>query len=119
MENQVIVNEKLKTFGKKYGLGLVLTYDSHYPRPDDSEAHDILLCIQTQTNVNDENRMRYIGDYSIRDINELREAYKDFPGAIENTLKIADACNVKIDFGKNLIPSFKTPQNESPEVYLG
>ncbi|OGJ43174.1 DNA polymerase III subunit alpha [Candidatus Peregrinibacteria bacterium RIFCSPLOWO2_01_FULL_39_12] len=118
MENQVIVNEKLKTFGKKYGLGLVLTYDSHYPRPEDSEAHDILLCIQTQTNVNDENRMRYIGDYSIRDINELREAYKDFPGAIENTLKIADACNVKIDFGKNLIPSFKTPQNESPEVYL-
>ncbi|MEK7547327.1 MAG: PHP domain-containing protein, partial [Patescibacteria group bacterium] len=118
MENQIIVNEKLKTFGKKYGLGLVLTYDSHYPRPEDSEAHDILLCIQTQTNVNDENRMRYIGDYSIRDINELREAYKDFPDAIENTLKIADACNVKIDFGKNLIPSFKTPQNESPEVYL-
>jgi DNA polymerase-3 subunit alpha len=118
MENQIIVNEKLKTFGEKYGLGLVLTYDSHYPRPEDSEAHDILLCIQTQTNVNDENRMRYIGDYSIRDINELREAYKDFPGAIDNTLKIADACNVKIDFGKNLIPSFKTPQNESPATYL-
>lgn len=118
MESQGIVNERLKKLAKEYGLGLVVTCDSHYPKPEHSAIHDILLCIQTSSNINDENRMRYLGDYSLRDARELREVFSDCPEAIENTLKIAERCNVEFEFGKNLIPSFQTPQNEKHEVYL-
>ena len=111
IENQGIVNKKLKELAKQYDLGLVVTCDSHYLKPEDSDAHDILLCIQTQTTIHDENRMRYVGDYSIRDVNELKIAFDDCPEAITNTLKIADRCNVDFSFGQNLLPSFKTPQN--------
>ncbi|MBI4234722.1 DNA polymerase III subunit alpha [Candidatus Peregrinibacteria bacterium] len=115
---QRIINERVKLLAKEYGLSLVVTCDSHYPRPADSEAHDILLCIQTGSFVNQEDRMRYPGDYSIRDVNDLREVFKDTPEAIENTLKIADLCNVELKFGKNLIPSFETPDGQNSEEYL-
>ncbi|MBD3360650.1 DNA polymerase III subunit alpha, partial [Candidatus Peregrinibacteria bacterium] len=118
IENQQIVNKKLKHLSKQYEIELVATNDTHYPRPEDSEAHDILLCIQTHTTIHDDDRMKYTGDYSIRDVNDLKNAFKDYPGAIENTLNIADKCNLDFEFGKNLIPSFKTPQNEEPGDYL-
>ncbi len=118
IENQQTVNDRLKKLAKEYSLNLVVTNDSHYPRPEDSEVHDILLCIQTQTTINDENRMRYVGDFSIRELNDLKAAFSDCPEAIENTLKIAEMCNVEFEFGKNLIPSFITPQNEDPHDYL-
>lgn len=118
IENQIVVNKKLRELAKYYALDLVVTCDSHYPRPEDSDAHDILLCIQTATTVHTENRMRYPGDYSIRDVNELKQAFSDCPEAITNTVKIAERCNVDFTFGKNLLPSFKTPQNEKPENFL-
>lgn len=118
IENQMIVNERLKLLAKEYDLKLVATNDSHYPRPEDSEAHDILLCIQTGTNVTEENRMRYTGDFSIRNVEDLRIAFKDCPEAIENTVKLAEMCDIEFEFGNNLIPSFDTPQNEPAEAYL-
>ncbi len=118
LEQQCIVNKKLKELSKHYGLGLVVTCDSHYPRPQDSDAHDILLCIQTGSTVSDENRMRYTGDFSIRDVKELREVFSDTPEAIENTVKIAERCNVDFTFGVNLLPSFTTPNGEKSDGYL-
>ncbi len=118
LENLGIVNAKLKLLAKKYDLNLVATNDSHYPCPGDSDVHDIMLCIQTGTNVNDENRMHYTGDYSIRELSDMKAAFADCPEAIENTVKIAEACNVDLDFGKNLIPSFETPNGEEAETYL-
>lgn len=118
MEQQAILTAKIRELGKQYGLGTVLTFDSHYPNPEDKNIHDLLLCIQTQSTVNDENRMRYTGDYCLRDINELKEKYADWPEVIENTLKIADMCNVEMHFGQNLIPSFETPNNEAYDAYL-
>ncbi len=118
IEDQGIVNERLKKLAKEYDLQLVATNDSHYPRPEDSEAHDILLCIQTGTTVDAENRMRYTGDFSIREVDDLKVAFADTPEAIENTVKIAEKCNVSYDFDTFLIPSFNTPQNEDPHVYL-
>jgi DNA polymerase III subunit alpha len=117
-EEQQMINEKIKELSKEYEIGLVLTYDSHYPRSSDREVHDLLLCIQTQTTVDDENRMRYAGDYSIRDVAELKDAFKDYPNAIENTVKIAKRCKYKFNFEENLIPSFKTPNKEKPYDYL-
>ncbi|MBI5754379.1 DNA polymerase III subunit alpha [Candidatus Peregrinibacteria bacterium] len=118
LEHQGIVNKKLKELAKHYGLGLVVTCDSHYAKPEDSDVHDILLCIQTQNSVNDENRMRYAGDFSIRDVKELKEVFSDCPEAIENTLKIAERCNVDFEFGNNLLPAFTTPNGEKSDEYL-
>jgi DNA polymerase III subunit alpha len=117
-ENQQIVNEKLKELAKEYGLDMVLTFDSHYPRPEDSDVHDILLCIQTGSNVNDENRMKYHGDFSIRNVEEIKERFADCPEIFENTVKIADMCDIEFDFGTNLIPSYETPDGKSAEAYL-
>ncbi len=118
VEDQEKINAKIKQLSKEHNIPMVLTFDSHYPRPEDSEAHDILLCIQTGTNVTEDNRMRYSGDYSIKNISELKDTYKDCPEVFENTLKIAERCNVEFKFGNNLIPSFETPQNKPPEEYL-
>ncbi len=118
MDSQTIVNDRLKKLAVEYDLKCVATNDSHYPRPSDSDIHDILLCIQTGSTVTDENRMRYTGDFSIRDFKDLQTAFADFPEALENTLEVAEKCNVDFEFGKNLIPSFNTPQNEKPDIYL-
>lgn len=118
LEHQQIVNARIKKLSKEYGLGMVLTNDSHYPRPEDKDVHDIMICIQTQTTVGDENRMRYTGDFSIKDVKEMRAIEEEFPGVIENTLKIADMCDVEFEFGKNLIPSFPTPNNEPADKHL-
>jgi DNA polymerase-3 subunit alpha len=118
IEHQQIVNERIRELAKQYDLNIVLTNDSHYPRPEDKDVHDILICIQTQTTVGDENRMRYTGDFSIRDLKDMETIGEQFPGAIENTLKIAERCNVDFEFGVNLIPSFPTPNNEDPHTFL-
>jgi len=118
IEYQGIVNEKLKSLSKEYGLDLVATNDSHYPTPADSDVHDILLCIQTQTTIDDPNRMKYTGDFSMRTHEDMLNAFSDVPEAVANTVKIADMCNVSFDFGHNLIPSFETPDNILPEKHL-
>lgn len=118
MEEQKIVNDRLKELAKEYDLGLVLTLDSHYPRPEDKEVHDIMLCIQTGTTIDQENRMRYEGDFSLRSVDEIREFYKEIPEVIDNTLKIAEQCNVEFEFDQNLIPAFKTPNKKSAKEYL-
>lgn len=118
LENQQIVNERLKELAVQYGLDIVATNDSHYPCPEDKDIHDLMLCVQTGTNVNDPNRMKYTGDFSLRDINELKKSFGDYPGALENSLKIAEMCNVDLQFGQNLIPSFDTPENKMADKYL-
>lgn len=118
LEQQTIVNDRVKSLAKEYGLGLVVTCDSHYPKPEDSDAHDILLCIQTGSTVGEEGRMRYTGDFSLRDPKELGSVFADCPEALSNTVKIADRCCVEFDFSKNLIPSFDTPDNMSADDYL-
>lgn len=118
IEDQIVANQGLRKLSKEYGLPLVVTNDSHYPRPEDSDAHDVLLCIQTGKNVNDQDRLRYSGDYSIRPYDDLAQAFPDDLDALENTVKIAEMCNVDFEFGRNLIPSFKTPKNEDTGKYL-
>lgn len=117
-EEQAIVNENIFKLAKKFDLFAVATNDSHYPRKEDSEAHDILLCIQTGSIVTDEERMRYTGDFSIKDTEDMQKAFADHPEVLENTFKVADLCNLELTFGKNLIPTFKTPLNEIPEDYM-
>ncbi|MFA6521571.1 MAG: DNA polymerase III subunit alpha, partial [Candidatus Gracilibacteria bacterium] len=118
LSNQIVVNQEMLKISEMTGAPLVGTNDNHYPRKEDSGVHDILICIQTGKKIMDADRMHYVGDYSIRSPEEMKSVFKDFPGAVENTLKIAERCNVEIKFKKNLIPSFKTPNSISAQEYL-
>lgn len=116
--NQNESNQALIRLAKETKAPLVATNDCHYPRSEDAEAHDVLICIQTQTNVNDENRLNYPGDYSMRHPKDIEEAFPNVPEAIQNTVAIADRCNVELKFKQNLIPAYQTPKNEKPHQYL-
>jgi DNA polymerase-3 subunit alpha len=116
---QKVVNFNLKQFSKDLGIGLVATNDVHYLNREDSKAHDVLLCIQTNAKINDENRMRFSSDtYYVRSGKEMQELFKDCPEAINNTQKIAALCNVDFEYGQYHLPNFKTPGNIDPSRYL-
>lgn len=118
LDEQKVLNDRLIELSKITGAPLVATQDSHYVRPTDSTSQDILLCIQTQSTLDEEGRMKFQGDFSLRSEEEMRESFQHVPEALENSVKIAERCNVEIDFGKNLIPVFKTPGNETAPSYL-
>lgn len=118
LADQIVVNKALIELSKKTGAPLVATADSHYARKEDHDVHDVLLCIQTGKTVAEKDRMHYDGDFSIRTPEDMKAAFADVPEAIENTLKIAERCNVEIKFDKNLIPTFATPHGEGLQEYL-
>lgn len=99
-------------------LPLVATQYSHYLKSDDAGPHDILMCIGNQTNLNDPNRPRYAGDFSLKSPEEMLALFADLPTACENTLKIAEQCEISLKFGQYLIPQFKTPNGETSKEYL-
>lgn len=115
--NWSIVNKALIELSKVLAAPLIATNDCYYANPEDAEAHDVLICVQNQKNVDDPHRFRFTGDHSMRSVKSMREAFKDQPEAIENTLKIAEQCNVELTFGEHQIPHFDTGK-DSAEVYL-
>ena len=116
---QSTVNAALIGLSKEMGVGLVATNDVHYTYKEDYEAHDLLLCIQTQRSVKDEDRMRYEGqEYYIKSPEEMMQLFKYVPEAIENTQKIADRCDVTIEFGNTKLPHFEVPQGFTSLTYL-
>ncbi|MFH1175754.1 MAG: DNA polymerase III subunit alpha [bacterium] len=99
------INEHLIKMGKKLGIPVVAANDIHYVRKDDNTAQDILLCIQTNKQVSDTNRLSMLGeDYSMKSPEEMAEFFKDTPEAIENTQKIAEMCAVELNFKENFLP---------------
>ncbi|EKD47695.1 MAG: hypothetical protein ACD_65C00329G0003, partial [uncultured bacterium] len=119
IEDWTIVNDMIVQLSKVTGAPMVATNDCHYARKEDSVPHDVLLCIQLQRTVHEEDRMKYIGDFSMRDPKELAKYFdKISEDCMKNTLAIADQCNLEIKFGENKIPSFKTPENKNPNDYL-
>lgn len=117
-EEQEEGNKKIKEFAKKYDVPVVGTKDVHYIDKDDDEAHDVLLCVQTGKLVSDEDRLKMEGDQSFVSPKEMIEYFKDTPEAIENTVKIAEKCNLEIELGKILIPQYKLPKGETKRSYL-
>ncbi len=116
--DQVILNQAIFRLSKEMNVPVVATADSHYARKDDHHEHDVLICIQTGKTLEDNNRMKFIGEFHIRTPQEMAEAFKDHPEALENTVKIAERCDVQISFGKNLLPTFKTPEDIPVQQYL-
>jgi DNA polymerase-3 subunit alpha len=112
-------NQFLIPLARELDIPLVATNDVHYLYKEDAEYHDLLLCIGTQSQVNDEKRMRMDGPYFyFKSEEEMREMFKDIPDAIENTQKIADMCNLELEFGRSVIPYVERPEGLTEDEYL-
>ena len=119
IRDQAVVNQGVLRIHQETGLPMVCTNDAHYLRKEDAEAHDVLLCIQTGKTLDDENRMRYEPrNFYLRSEAEMAELFEGFEGAVENTAKVADLCNLEFTFGKYHLPEFKLPPGYDSFSYL-
>ena len=116
---QKSVNQGLLRMSQDLSMPLAATNDCHYIFKEDVEAHDILLCVQTGKKVTDENRMRYEGgQFYLKSEEEMRELFRYAPEALDNTHKIAERCNVEIEFGVTKLPQFDVPDGYTSWEYL-
>ncbi|MEG2349408.1 MAG: DNA polymerase III subunit alpha, partial [Hungatella sp.] len=116
---QKTVNQALLRLSQELGIDLVATNDIHYTFAEDAVPHDILLCIQTAKKVSDENRMRYEGgQYYCKSESEMAALFPYAPEALENTHKIAERCNVEIEFGVTKLPLYEVPDGYDSWGYL-
>ncbi len=116
---QKMVNTRLITLSREYGLQLVATNDIHYIEKEDAKAQDVLLCIQTNRKVNDENRMKFgTEEFYVKSPDEMVGLFPELPQAMENTVKIANRCNVELEFGKFHLPKFPLPAGMDSFGYL-
>ena len=119
LPDQKLVNQGLMRMSRETGLELVATNDIHYTFAEDEKAHDILLCIQTGKKVEDEDRMRYEGgQYYCKSEEEMKALFPYAPQALENTHKIAQRCNVEIEFGVTKLPKYEVPEGFDSWSYL-
>jgi len=116
---QKTVNQALMRMSRELNIPLVATNDIHYTNKEDAEAHDLLLCIQTGKKVDDEDRMRYEGgQFYVKTEDEMRALFPYALEALENTQKIADRCNVTIEFGNYKLPEFDVPEGYTSRTYI-
>jgi DNA polymerase-3 subunit alpha len=119
IREQNLVNLGLIRLSKETGIPLVATNDAHYLRQEDAKAHEVLLCIQTGRKITDEDRMRFESDQLyIKSPEEMADAFRNVPEAIGNTVRIAESCNVELEFNKLHLPKFDVPGNQDPYEYL-
>ena len=113
------VNSSLLKLGKKFGANFIATNDVHYIRQEDAKYQDILLAIQTGSLLTDPSRMRMEGNtYYLRSPEEMQKLFGHVPGAIENTLAIAERCDVDLSPTGYHLPRFSVPEGYTPETYL-
>jgi DNA polymerase-3 subunit alpha len=119
LEEQRELLPKLARLAEQTDLRTVATNDVHYLRHEDAYAHDALLCIQTQSNIADEDRMRYGSDeFYLKSAGEMRERFKDYRGACDSSLDIAARWEVQVDFGDYKLPTFAVPVGTTEASYL-
>lgn len=113
------LHDKTIALGKKLGIPLVATQDSHYIHPEDSQPHEVLLAIQTNGRLDDEDRFTFGKfDCSLKPAEEMAESFKHIPEAVENTVKIAEKCDFQFELGKIILPKFDSPDGKSANQYL-
>lgn len=119
LPEQKTVNSQLVTIARKAGIGLVATNDLHYVDKDDSECHDVLLCIQMGKTVDDAGRMRFPNDeFYLKSPEQMASLFCKYPEALSNTCVIAERCNVEFSFGQHFLPEFPVPDGLSADEYL-
>ena len=111
IKEQVLANQKLVGLARKLDIPLVATNDAHYLKKEDAYNHEVLLCIQTGKRMSDEDRMRFeTEELYVKSPEEMIDYFKAFPDAIENTVKIAEKCNVEFEFGHTILPNYEVPE---------
>ena len=119
IDEQRVVNQGVLRLNRETGLPLVVTNDAHYLRKEDADMQDVLLCVQTGRTVDDENRMRFSSDeFYIKSEEELRSLFPNCPEAFENTVKIAEMCNLEFVFNEYHLPAFPVPEGYTNEKYF-
>ncbi len=113
------VNRILIQMGSELDIPLVVTNDVHYVNREDADTHDLLLCIGTNSSINDEKRMKMAGDFFyLRSPQEMAELYSDLPQALENTRRITEMCDLKLEFGRLHLPEIELPEGKTDDQFL-
>ena len=119
IDEQRPVNQGVLRIARETGLPLVVTNDAHYLRKEDAAMQDVLLCVQTGKTVDDENRMKFqTEEFYLKSEEELKQLFPNVPEAFENTVKIADRCNLEFVFNEYHLPSFPVPEGYTNESYF-
>ena len=119
LEEELAILPDMERLSRETGIPLVATNDVHYVRQEHAEAHDILLCIQMATNVDDERRMSFPNDqFYLKSPEEMEKLFIRYPEAIANTQKIAEQCNLEFTFGQLHLPDFQAPEGRDNSSYL-
>ncbi|MBI3183674.1 MAG: DNA polymerase III subunit alpha [Myxococcales bacterium] len=119
MQEQQKVNEALKQLGRDVALPLVATADAHYVKREDARAHELLMCIASGKTLSDQKRLKHATDrLYVTTPEEMRAYFAEVPEAVDNTLRIAESCNVELKLGKPLLPTFQVPEGHTPDSYL-
>lgn len=119
LQEQVKINQHLQKIAKELSLPLVATNDVHYLAKEDAYSQDVLLCIQTQSTLNQKNRLKFgSSEFYFKTHQEMSALFKEVPEALGSTLKIAESCNLKIDLGKTYLPDYQPPPDYDLNSYL-
>ena len=118
MEEQKMCNSALVQIARDLGVGMVAANDVHFLRRSDHQAHDVMLCIGTGKMVQDETRLHYLPELYFKSPAEMRQVFRDFPGAINNTLAIGERCHLDLEFGRSKYPQYPVPAGKTREGYL-
>ncbi|MFT3842577.1 MAG: DNA polymerase III subunit alpha [Myxococcaceae bacterium] len=119
MEEQQKANNNLKQLSRDVGVPLVATADAHYIKQEDARAHELLMCIASGKTLADNKRMRHSTDrLYVTSPEEMRAYFADVPEAVDNTMLISDQCNVELTLGKPMLPTFKVPDDHTPDTFI-
>lgn len=119
MSEQKKVNKYLNEISKKTGIKCVATNDCHYINKDDAYAQEILMCIGTAKTIDDPKHLKFsTEEYYLKSAEDMKELFKEYPEAVENTMEVAQLCNLKIDYGNSYLPEYDVPGNISKQEYL-
>ncbi len=119
LPEQTEANIKLVELARELHVGVVATNDCHYLKREDAKAHEVLLCIQTGRTMKDATRMKFATDeFYFKSPQEMKEAFREVPEAIANTVSIAERCNVEFVLGESLLPQYQVETGESPDDFL-
>ncbi|HQE05099.1 MAG TPA: DNA polymerase III subunit alpha [Tepidanaerobacteraceae bacterium] len=118
LDQRRIINDLIR-LSQETGIPLVATNDVHYIQKEDALAQDVLMCIQTGKTLDEENRMKFeSSEFYLKSPEEMASLFSYIPEALENTIRIAESCNVTLDFGTIHLPSFRVPEGLTEDEYL-
>ena len=119
ISDQAKVNRELLLLGKEFDIPLVATNDVHYLKKEHAKSHDLMLCIQTHSTVDEAKRLKFSSDqFYLRSAAEMAEVFKDIPDAVRNTLAVAEKCNLTIPLNENHYPIYNIGKEIQPRLYL-